>query len=111
MEKTAHHIGAGVLLALTLGLAITMSVIIPFASAAPARADALVLVVGPPWSGGAAALVERTGGRLVGPVQAPFAALAQFDGVLPDAQLRAMGAWAVTDGQRIALICGIEGIP
>ncbi|MBF9036334.1 hypothetical protein HKCCE2091_19005 [Rhodobacterales bacterium HKCCE2091] len=72
------------------------------ASAAP-RAGAPVLVVAPPWSGGPAAVIDRSGGREIGPARAPFAAVAMLD---DPALARAAGAWAVLDAAALAALCG-----
>jgi hypothetical protein len=65
-----------------------------------------MLVVAPPWGGGAAAVVERAGARLVGPSEAPFSVVASGVGA---GALWAAGAWAVLDARRLAEICGWEG--
>jgi hypothetical protein len=64
-----------------------------------------VLVVAPPWSGGAAEIVERASGREIYPTRAPLAVMAVFD---DPSQLETAGAWLVLDGRRVAAICGIE---
>ena len=72
----------------------------------PAGAGIPVLIVAPPWSGGAEALALATGARPLGPVRAPFGALAVYDGPVPVARLRALGAWAVRDARRVGALCG-----
>ncbi|WP_375259643.1 hypothetical protein [Citreimonas sp.] len=73
-----------------------------------AVAGAPVLVIAAPWGQGAAAIVTGAGGRPLGPVSAAFGTLATFDGAIPVADLRALGAWAVRDGTSIASICGVN---
>ncbi|MBY6005760.1 hypothetical protein KUV62_17700 [Salipiger bermudensis] len=65
-----------------------------------------VLVIAPPWSEGAGAMIAQAGGRAIGPDAASFGALAVFDGAAPVAQLRAFGAWAVRDARAMASLCG-----
>ncbi|MDJ0820979.1 MAG: hypothetical protein QNJ09_04095 [Paracoccaceae bacterium] len=67
-----------------------------------------VLVIAPPWGGDASAIVTAAGGQLIGPVQAPLAALALFDGAVPVEDMRLGGAWGVRDGAVIARICGVD---
>lgn len=67
-----------------------------------------VLVIAPPWGPGAAALIHGAGGRMVGPVSAPFGALASFEGAVPVARLRALGAWGVRDASALAAYCGAK---
>ncbi len=66
-----------------------------------------VLVVAAPWGPGAARLVERGGGHLVGPGQALFGAIATFDDPDPRARLHGLGAWLVRDGTFLAAFCGV----
>ncbi|WP_194135347.1 hypothetical protein [Salipiger mangrovisoli] len=68
----------------------------------------VVLVIAPPWGPGAPALVARTGGRLVGPVTAPFGSFATFDGPAPADRLRALGAWGTREAGALATLCGIR---
>lgn len=76
--------GAGLLLAVLLGATAIWA-------GAPAT-DGLMIVVAPPWSGGAEAVVAKAGGWSVGLDKALFSVLAT--GTDADA-LRAHGAWAV----------------
>ncbi len=69
---------------------------------APGAAGGPVLVIAPPWAGTAADVVRRAGGAPVGPVSAPFGALAVFDSAAPVDRLLALGAWTVRD----ASLCG-----
>jgi len=73
--------------------------------AAPARAGTPLLVIVPPGAP-AAAMVARAGGRLVGPVRAPFGVLAAGEGPGFAARLRAAGAWQVMPAGRLAALCG-----
>jgi hypothetical protein len=75
----------------------------PFA-ALPAAGGGPVLVLLPPWTD-ADAIVTSAGGRLIGPVRAPFAVLAEGGASFPE-QVRQGGAWAVADGAVVARICG-----
>ncbi|MFZ7094148.1 hypothetical protein [Primorskyibacter sp. 2E233] len=72
----------------------------------PGGAGTPVLVVASPWGLGAAQLVIQAGGRLVGPYQAPFSALAVFDDPEPREELLSLGAWMVRDGRFVATLCG-----
>ncbi len=69
----------------------------------PPRAGAPVLVIAPPWSGGAAAILDRAGGREISPMRAPFAVLGVFEASVPS---RLDGAWAVWDAGLLARLCG-----
>lgn len=105
MTQSFHDGLARVLLAVALFAAPAAAVIVSFAGA-PGQAGQPVLVVAPPWSGGAAAVVARAGGRIIGPEVTPMAVFAVFDAPLPLADLRRFGSWAVADGRRLAAICG-----
>lgn len=84
-------------------MAVVLVLAAPFA-ALPAAGRGPVLVILPPWQD-AEALVAAAGGRLIGPLRAPFAVLADgADGFAE--RLRQGGAWAVTDGAGVARICG-----
>ncbi len=76
---------------------------------APEAAGDIVLVIAPPWSGGADALVLAAGGRLVGPFSAAFGTLAVFDTAPPIGRLVDLGAWTVRDARSISSICGVSG--
>ncbi|EYD77908.1 hypothetical protein Rumeso_00635 [Rubellimicrobium mesophilum DSM 19309] len=62
-----------------------------------------MLVVAPPWDGGAEQVVETAGGRVVGPGSAPFSVLAT--GATPAAYELA-GAWLVLDPAVLEILCG-----
>lgn len=66
-----------------------------------------VLVVAPPWSGGAAAVIARADGLPIGPEGAPFASLSANTDPAYVTQLQTAGAWLVLDGSVIAEICNI----
>lgn len=67
-----------------------------------------VLVIAPPWSGGAPELVRAAGGRGVGPLDAPFGILAVFpQGAVTAQDLKNRGAWAVRDAAALASLCGV----
>jgi hypothetical protein len=53
-------------------------------------------------------VILASGGALVGPVQAPFARLAQSDDPDFAQTLLSKGVWAVGDGSFIAQLCGIS---
>lgn len=72
----------------------------------PSGGSGVFLVIAPPWGKGAPALVRLAGGRLVGPVSAPFGTLAAFDDPAPGARLRRLGAWATRDAGVLAALCG-----
>lgn len=63
------------------------------------------LVIIPPWKS-ASAIVERSGGSLVGPYVAPFAVLASFENTQSEEHALSLGAWAIIDGSKISEICG-----
>ena len=87
-------------------LALSSALLVPFV-VAPAPDGDLALVIAPPWVD-IDTVIAGSGGGLVGPVQAPFATLARFETDVPVHRLKGHGAWAVLDGRRIALICGVE---
>jgi hypothetical protein len=66
-----------------------------------------VVVVSAPWLGSAEDLVRNTGGTLLSPWAAKFSAMALFDGEIPVDALKAAGAWAVFDAERLAELCGV----
>ncbi|MBR9840786.1 MAG: hypothetical protein GYB50_23265 [Rhodobacteraceae bacterium] len=94
------------LLALALRVGGGMALASALGPAAPGAASGPVLVIAPPWAGTAAELVRRAGGAPVGPVTAPFGALAVFDSAAPVDRLLALGAWTVRDARSIASLCG-----
>ena len=68
-----------------------------------------VLVIAPPWGGGAMAVVAAAGGRSIGPFSAPFGVLATFpEGAASADQLKDLGAWALRDARRLAALCGLS---
>lgn len=69
------------------------------------RANEPVLAIAPPWVD-VAGVVDRAGGRAIGPWRAPLATLAQGHGAQFADRLRAAGAWIVIDGAALARICG-----
>lgn len=86
---------------------ITLSAM-PMALLATTRPEpgGVALVIVPPWApGGASGVVAAAGGREIGPMRAPFAVLAVFNG--HDMGM-SHGAWAILDGRLIAAICGVE---
>ncbi|EPX78480.1 hypothetical protein [Salipiger mucosus] len=87
--------GAGLTLASALG-------------PAPSAAGRPVLVVAPPWGPGAPAIVALAGGRILGPVEAPFGVLAVFDDPRPAERLLALGAWTACDARAMASLCGVN---
>lgn len=64
-----------------------------------------VLVIAPPWTGGAARVIDRLNGREIALERAPFGALAVLDA--PE-RARDAGAWAIMDGRFVARLCGVE---
>lgn len=74
---------------------------------ASAGGSGLVLVVAPPWQGGASEVVRAAGGRVIGPTRAPLSVLS--DGATPEA-LRAAGAWAVLDPASLQFLCRAENL-
>lgn len=64
-----------------------------------------VLVIFPPWVDGDA-LVERVGGKRIGPTLAPLALLATSDNANFEKKLQENGIWAVRDGTVLAQLCG-----
>lgn len=71
---------------------------------APDRGPFLVTL--PPWAD-AEAIVTAAGGRIIGPLEAPFAVLATADADGFARLARARGAWFVTDGAALARLCGV----
>ena len=53
-------------------------------------------------------MIREAGGRLVGPEQAVFGSFAVSDDPEFVTSLKASGAWFVVNGQRIALLCGVD---
>ena len=64
--------------------------------------DTPMLVVAPPWSGGAEEVVRVAGGSIVGPTQAPLSALAT--GASVDA-FKSAGAWFLVDPGALSFFC------
>lgn len=89
-------------LAVALGLEVAS---VAVAAQLPADSDILdepVLVVAPPWSGGAEAVVSAAGGAIVGPVQAPLSVLATGASAQ---DLRHSGAWFLLDPSALSFFC------
>lgn len=106
MGDGKRDILAGLLLCAALVIAVLAIVALPIAAHPPVRGSP-VLVVAPPWSAGAEALVRKAGGQPLGPITAPFAVLADFPDTIPVDGLRQLGVWAVSDGRALAAICGV----
>ena len=70
-----------------------------------APSGGLVLVPHAPWQQ-AQDIVDRAGGRIIGPALAPMAAFAEGGQGFTRA-LRDAGAWAVTDATRLAILCNV----
>lgn len=62
----------------------------------------LVIVLAPPWNGGAEAVVARAGARLVGFSTSPLSVLATGSSVQA---LRNSGAWAVLASDQPGFLC------
>lgn len=91
------------ILALGFALCALTGPVMVLASAGPADAKGLVLVIAPD----AANHVVQAQGRLIGPTIAPIAVLATGpDGFLD--QLSKSDTWFAIDGQWIAKICGVN---
>ena len=73
-----------------------------FALAATVEPGMSVLVVAPPWSGGAEAVVAAAGGSIVGPTQAPLSVLAT--GVSEQA-FKDAGAWFLVNPGAVSFFC------
>ena len=73
-----------------------------FAMAAEMVPGEPVLVVAPPWSGGAEAVVASAGGAIVGPTQAPLSVLAT--GASEEA-FRESGAWFLLSPSALSFFC------
>lgn len=91
--------------AIGLGLALSGPVLPLFAL--PGGTGAMLLVVTPPWRD-SIGVIERAGGRPIGPEASLLGRFATSDGADFPARLRASGAWAVLDGQAVATLCGWE---
>lgn len=74
------------------GLLLAFMIVVTAIWSLPETAGGLMIVVAPPWSGGAEAVVAKAGGWAVGLDKALFSVFAT--GTSADA-LRASGAWAV----------------
>lgn len=78
---------------------------IVLANAKPVPGE-IVLVISPNERG-RAALIQQSGGRILGPETALLGALAISDNPdFPDT-LKSDGAWLVLDGRQFALLCGV----
>ncbi|MFY0691498.1 MAG: hypothetical protein JXR14_06180 [Paracoccaceae bacterium] len=78
-----------------------------FALSSKPRLGAPVLVVAPPWEGGARAVVQTAGLDEIGPQGAALAVLALYGQPDDLERLAAAGAWLVMDGEAIAAFCGV----
>ncbi|KUF11624.1 hypothetical protein [Pseudoponticoccus marisrubri] len=107
MSLCVKHSAAAALLLVATGLPIMAAVVLPLAAAPVPGPGAPVLVIAPPWSIGAAQIARSAGGRPIGPTWAPMGALAVFDGPVPTRRIRDLGGWGVTDGARLARLCGV----
>lgn len=92
-----------ILAGLTVGLGAEFA---SFATPAPASDPAsdqdAVLVVAPPWNGGATAVVQAAGGWEVGATRAPLSVLATGT---TESALREAGAWFLLDPGLLDLFC------
>lgn len=97
--------GALAVLVVAVGLSGPLAALAGLSGRTADDAAGPVLAVAPPWRD-LDAIADRAGGRLVGPIRAPFAAFAS--GVAPDFsdRLLASGAWFVLDAQGLAQLCG-----
>lgn len=94
-----------VLVRFALFLAVIVTALLTSIGAfAPVRAGMPVLVIAPPWDGGAASVLAQSGGQEIAPVRAPFAVLGVSD---HPQDLRHAGAWAVWDATLFAQLCGL----
>ncbi len=75
-------------------------------TAQPPVAGKPMLVVVPPWAS-IPAVVSKAGGRIIGPQLATLGGLAVADTPNFRQKLKEAGAWAVLDGRRTALLCGV----
>ncbi len=73
------------------------------AGAQPGRPS---LVIAAPWVDAEAA-VEAAGGRVIGPLRAPLAALGVMDDAAALDRLSRM-VWLIVDGGAAARLCGVE---
>jgi hypothetical protein len=71
------------------------------------RPGEIVIVASLPWSEAPAVLIERAGGKRVGPDATPIAVLAIFEDRDFIASLKDAGAWLVLDGQSLSAFCGV----
>lgn len=76
-----------------------------FALATPVVPGQPVLVVAPPWNGGAEAVVAEAGGAVVGPTRAPLAVLAA--GASFEAFMQS-GAWFLVNPDALGFLCVSE---
>lgn len=75
-------------------------------TAQPPIAGQPVLVVVAPWDS-LFGVVEKAGGRVIGPQLATLGGLAIAEQPEFFQNLKKQGAWAVLDGRRTALLCGV----
>ena len=80
--------------------------LLALAASKPVPGEA-VLVIGP-GTAARAEMIEAAGGRVRGPEDARFGALALSDNDDFAAALLERGAWFVVDGRRVAFLCGVD---
>lgn len=97
MKSTSAYLlmASGVLTVLGLEVA-------AFAVSAEVRPGEPVLVVAPPWSGGAEAVVVAAGGAVVAPTRAPLSVLAAG---VDEEKYREHGAWFLLDPAALSFFC------
>ncbi len=66
-----------------------------------------VLVILAPWAD-PDTIISRAGGQRIGPLTAPFAALAHSEDPSFAAHLQTLGVWAVRDASRLTQMCGVS---
>ncbi len=86
---------------------LSVTLFVPFGSllASAPKAGAPVLVLLPPWVDGPS-VVEAAGGRVIGPMSAPFALLAYGDDPGFADRLQIAGALNVSDASILSELCG-----
>lgn len=71
----------------------------------PAADDGIVLVLSPPWND-AIGIIDRAGGRPIGPEQGWFGTFATSDVPGFADRLRTAGAWTSLNATALAALCG-----
>lgn len=106
-EQAGRGRGALAALVVVVALAGPLAALAGLAAdpAGTGAARAPVLAVAPPWRD-LDAIADAAGGRIVGPVQAPFAAFAAGGDADFTERLLTSGAWFVLDAGRLAQLCG-----